>query len=89
METQIGKRVRTNYICLRWAFRTLLECLTDSGMAPQYRVHLEKMRFAVKQGLNEYELLRKEHLDLVLKGNLSFCIMRGYKGQAFHLTDSL
>ena len=39
---KLEKRVRTNYICLRWAFRTLLECLADSGMAPEYRVYLEK-----------------------------------------------
>lgn len=87
---KLEKRVRTNYICLRWAFRTLLECLTDSGMAPQYRANLEKkMRFAVKQGLNEYELLRKEQLDLVPKGNLSFCILRGYKDKAFYLANNL
>lgn len=87
---KLETRVRTNFICLRWAFQTLLECLTDGGMAPQYRAYLEKrMRFAVKQGLNEYELLRKEQLDLVPKGNLTFCILRGYKSKAFHLADSI
>lgn len=87
---KLEKRVRTNYICLRWAFRTLLECLTDSGMAPEHRMYLEKsMRFAIKQGLSEYKLLRKEQLDLVPEGNLSFCILKGYKNKVFHLADSI
>ena len=87
---KLEARVRTNFICLRWAFKMLLQCLADIGMGPQYREGLERnMRVAVKQSLNEYTSLREGQMDQVPKGNLAYIIIRGYKKKELRLTKNI
>lgn len=80
-------RIRTNYSCLRWAFQCLLCSLADQGMDPASSYKLgQRMDKAIDQALTRY-WEEKEKLELTIRrGNLSYCILEGYRHKAFRLT---
>ena len=83
-------RVRTNYLCLRWAFHALLHFWYGRGV---YKDTLDALSARMEEGLElaliAHEKHRKELLSRVPAGNLAWVILEGLRKGGFDLTKKI
>lgn len=83
-------RIRTNYICLRWAFRSLINSLDDAGLRSDVKKELlTRMDNATDMALDEHVKLKGDILEQFPVGNLAACLYEGYKNGSFDLTKKI
>lgn len=83
-------RVRTNYLCLRWAFQSLVKALNPDGLLAEESYALcNQMDRALNIALSAHTKMREKILEDVPRGNLAAVICEGYKKHDFDLTKSL
>lgn len=89
-KSKLEPRVRTNYICLRWAFQSLLNSLDDVDLRSDVKKELHaKMDEAVDMALSEHMNLKRDILEQFPVGNLAACLYEGYKNDYFDLTKKI
>lgn len=83
-------RVRTNYLCLRWAFRSLVAALDLDGAAPTDSKALsDKMDVALDIALDAHMKMIKALREKVPRGNLAYIISEGHEEGGFKLAKKL
>jgi len=88
--SDMEQRMRTNYICLKWAFTSLLTYLNSLGSNYAASSTLEnKMEKSLTLALTAHEQHRQALLSRVPKGNLAWVILEGYRKGGFHLAKKL
>lgn len=89
-KSKLEPRIRTNYICLRWAFQSLLNSLDDAGLRSDVKKELHaQMDKAVDMALSEHMKFKRDILEQFPVGNLAACLYEGYKSGSFDLTKKI
>lgn len=89
-DNSMDVRMNTNYACLETAFQSFIHSLSEPGhISKPVLLLLKRMEDAVAEA-------QQYHLDMIEKikehfpiGNLSFCILEGYRNAAFDLTRKI
>lgn len=82
--------IATNYACLEAAFQSFLRSLGEVGVAPnEVNLSLERMGKALDKAMEEHQAMIEQIKDRVQVGNLSFCILEGYRNGAFDLAKRI
>lgn len=82
-------RVRTNYLCLRWAFQSLLTALDPNNLFPGDTCALSRqMEKALAISLNAHTKMREKLQEDVPRGNLAFIIYQGFIAGCFNLAKN-
>lgn len=91
-EDDVGqdRRVFTNYTCLQWAFESFVCALLETGVSDRVgRKLLSRMEHALGMANEAHGKLIDSLLSKRPAGNLSFCILEGFRNDAFQLTKSI
>lgn len=84
----LDPRIRTNYLCLCWAFQSLIAALDHDGSLPSCRKALAgQMDHARSIALEAHMKIRDKLLESVPRGNLAAIIYAGYEKKVFDLAQ--
>lgn len=82
----IDTRMSTNYICIKTALESFLCSLDENDLSTTDRDRiLKNMDSALKQSKKHHENMIAEVKESIPIGNISFCILEGYRNGAFNL----
>lgn len=81
-------RMATNYACLKAAFLSFLRSLRSLGVPARIRDSaVGRMDRAILKATKEHQSMMEQIKETIPLGNLSYCIMEGYKANAFQLAE--
>lgn len=81
-------RMATNYACLKAAFLSFLRSLCSLGVPARIgEPAISRMDRAILKATKEHQSMMEQIKETIPLGNLSYCIMEGYKANAFQLAE--
>lgn len=83
-------RIATNYACLMTAFQSFIRSLTDLEYPQEMVAHAHNMMdMAISKAKERHSAMIEQIKDSIPVGNLSLCILEGYRHDAFDLTKNV
>ncbi|MBR2132559.1 MAG: hypothetical protein IJ955_08530 [Oscillospiraceae bacterium] len=89
-DCDIDARIFTNYTCLNIVFSSFLRSLDELGISSHLKKQsIRKMNKALDSALKKQHDMIDTIKSRFPKGNLAYCIVNGFKGKKFDLTDDI
>lgn len=86
----IDARIATSYACLGSAFQSFIRSLPGANSRPKMADSaLNMMNKALKEARKNHQAMIEQIKDTIPVGNLSYCILEGYRNDTFDLTKKL